>query len=147
MWSFPEEVRYTTQYTTRQRLHIILLKVSKYQKHFFLKLHCPKKWTKYLKQIQPYLHRVKFCLIFCLFFWAMEFQEKLLLRFTDYYKDQNSLFTTVWVTISLYFHLKHNSFYKRFWPVMVSIQKIFFGKVLYLKHAIFWNSYLLKSVS
>ena len=46
MWSFPEEVRYTTQYTTRQRLHIILLKVSKYQKHFFLKLHCPKKWMK-----------------------------------------------------------------------------------------------------
>ena len=58
------------------------LKVSKFQKQFFLKLHCPKN-EKNIDKILPYEARAEFCQIFRSFFWAMEFQEKLLLRFTD----------------------------------------------------------------
>ena len=43
-----------------------LVKVNKSQKHFFLKLHCPKSDISFA-------------------FWVMKFQEKLLLRFTDHY--------------------------------------------------------------
>ena len=45
-----------------------LLKVSKSQKQFFLKLHCPKKRTKYYYTILPYEARAEFCQIFRLFF-------------------------------------------------------------------------------
>ena len=67
------------------------IKVSKSQKHFFQKLNCPKKPTKYLtKLFLPQLHRAEFCLIFHLFFgqWSL----KLLLRFSDLY--QLTLFLT-----------------------------------------------------
>ena len=60
----------------------LCLKVSKSQNHFFLETPLPKKRTPYL---------TKFCSSFIgqnlsqyfVHFWAMEFQEKLLLRFTD----------------------------------------------------------------
>ena len=60
---------------------VALIKVGKSQKHFFLKL-LPKKRTKYL---------TKFCSSIVLsnisfIFWAMEFQEKMVLRFTDLYE-------------------------------------------------------------
>ena len=38
-------------------------------------------------KILPYEARAEFCQIFCPFFWAMEFQEKMLLRFTDLWMD------------------------------------------------------------
>ena len=62
------------------------LKVSKSQKQFFLKLHCPRNeqntrqnsalwsWGRNLSNIS-------------FIFWAMEVQEKMLLRFTDLYYD------------------------------------------------------------
>ena len=58
-------------------------KVRKSQKQFFLKL-IALKTNKILNKILPYEARAEFCLIFCSFFGAMEFQEKLLLRFTDF---------------------------------------------------------------
>ena len=57
----------------------IYLKISKSQKLFFLKLHCPQNdlniWQNLLRA--EILSNISF------FLWAMEFQEKLLLRFTD----------------------------------------------------------------
>ena len=38
-----------------------------------------------LDKILPYEARAEFDQISCLFFWAMEFQEKIPLRFTDLY--------------------------------------------------------------
>ena len=56
------------------------------QKHFFLELHYPKKTNEILDKILPYEARAKFCQIHISFiFGAMEFQEKLLLGFTDLY--------------------------------------------------------------
>ena len=63
-------------------MRLALLKVSESKKYFFLKLHCPKT-NKILDKILPWLHRAELCLIFC--FWAIEFQEKMLLRFTNLY--------------------------------------------------------------
>ena len=57
----------------------IYLKISKSQKHFFLKLHCPQNKLN----IWQNLLRTEICLIFRSLIWAMEFQEKLPLRFTD----------------------------------------------------------------
>ena len=47
-------------------MRLALLKVSKSQKHFFLKLHCPKT-NKILDKILPWLHRAEFCLLFRFF--------------------------------------------------------------------------------
>ena len=58
------------------------VKVSKSQKHFFLKLHCPPKRTKYLTKVYPMKLMQNFIKYFVRF-WEMEFQEKILLRFTD----------------------------------------------------------------
>ena len=60
---------------------LMKVKVSEYIKKFFFKLYCPKKRTK-IDKILPYeagpdLSNISFV------FWAMEFQEKMLLRFTD----------------------------------------------------------------
>ena len=38
-----------------------------------------------LDKILPYEARAEFCQIFRSFFWAMEFQQKMLLRFTNLY--------------------------------------------------------------
>ena len=58
--------------------HIRVVKVSKSQKHFFLETPLPKKRTRYLTKFCPIkLGNISFV------FWAMEFQEKMLLRFTD----------------------------------------------------------------
>ena len=51
------------------------LKVNKSQKHFFLKLHCPKN--------ERNMYLIKFCQLFSFGFWVKEFQEKMLLRMTD----------------------------------------------------------------
>ena len=59
-----------------------VLKVSKSQKQFFLKLHCQKP-TKCLTKFCPMKLGQNFV------FWAMEFQEKLLLRFTDLYEIED----------------------------------------------------------
>ena len=56
----------------------LTLKVSKSQKHFFLKIHCPKK-----EQILLQLHRAEFWLIFCSFLGQWSFKKRMLLRFTD----------------------------------------------------------------
>jgi hypothetical protein len=58
------------------------LKVSLSQKQFFFKLHCPKN-ERNIRQNSAPAARAEFYLIFCLFFGVMEFQEKMLLRFTD----------------------------------------------------------------
>ena len=56
------------------------LEVSKSQKNIFLKLQCPKnERTKFC----PMKLGQKFVKYFGFFFYAMEFQEKMLLRFTD----------------------------------------------------------------
>ena len=52
----------------------IKLKVSKSQKQFFLKHHCPKN-ERNIRQILPYEARAEFCEIFRSF-WAVNFQEK-----------------------------------------------------------------------
>ena len=57
----------------------VRLKVSKSQKHFFLKL--PTQRTNILQNSALASH-LEFCLIFRSVFWTMEFQEKLLLRST-----------------------------------------------------------------
>ena len=54
------------------------IKVSKSQKQFFWKLHCPKP-NEISEKLLLYEARAEFCS----FFWAMEFQEKNALRFTD----------------------------------------------------------------
>ena len=59
------------------------LKVSKSQKQFFLKLHCPKTNEK-LDKI--YEARAKFCQIFRLYL-ANEVSRKMLFRFTDLKDD------------------------------------------------------------
>ena len=59
----------------------VRLKVSKSQKHFFLKFHCPKnKRNIWQNSALASLGRI---LLFV--FWAMEFQERLLLILTDLY--------------------------------------------------------------
>ena len=52
-----------------------LLKVSKSQKQFFLKLHCPKK-NEILDKILPYEARAEFCQIFRSFFGQWIFKKK-----------------------------------------------------------------------
>ena len=62
-----------------------IVKVSKYQKHFFLKLHCPKD-ERNIRQNYALacFIRQNFVQYFVTFvFWENEFQEKLLLRHTD----------------------------------------------------------------
>ena len=56
------------------------VKVSKSQKHFYLKLQIT---NEILDKILSYQARAEFCPIFRLFFLAMKFQEKMFLRFTD----------------------------------------------------------------
>ena len=50
------------------------LKISKSQKHFFLKLRCPKNELN-IWQKSAQLHRAEFCLIICSFFWQLSFKK------------------------------------------------------------------------
>jgi hypothetical protein len=63
---------------------ILQLKVSKSQKHFFLRLHCPQNERNIKTKFCPMKLRQNFSNI-SFVFGAMEFQEKMLLRFTDLY--------------------------------------------------------------
>ena len=58
------------------------VKVSKSQKHFSLNF-IAQKTNEILDKILLYETLAEFYLIFCLFFGAMEFQEKFLFRFTN----------------------------------------------------------------
>ena len=58
---------------------LLCLKVSKSQKHFFMKLH------EVLDKILPYEAKAEFCQIFCLFFGQWSFKKKLL-RLTNLYR-------------------------------------------------------------
>ena len=58
-------LRTLNQQTSLKSMQI--LKVSNFQKHFFLKLHCPK--------ILPYEARAEFCQIFCSFFGQWSFKK------------------------------------------------------------------------
>ena len=58
------------------------VKVSRSQKHFFLKLHCPKN-ERYIWQNSALASYGRILSNILFVIWAMEFQEKLLLRFTD----------------------------------------------------------------
>ena len=60
---------------------VLILKVSKSQKHFFLKLYCSKNERKYNTKLCLMKLEYNFVKYFLRFFWAMEFQE--VLRFTD----------------------------------------------------------------
>ena len=60
----------------------MILKVSKSQKQYFLELHCPQKRTKYLTKVYPMKLMQNFIKYFVRL-WELEFQEKILLRFTD----------------------------------------------------------------
>ena len=65
-----------------------IVKVSKYQKHFFLKLHCPKD-ERNIRQNYALacFIRQNFVQYFVTFvFWANEFQEKFLMIFLDLYE-------------------------------------------------------------
>jgi hypothetical protein len=61
------------------------LKVSKSQKHFFLKLYCPKN-ERNINKILPYEAKVEFCLIFRSFFgqWRLKKRFCDLLTFSTY---------------------------------------------------------------
>ena len=59
-----------------------LLKVSKSQNHFFLKLHCPQNERK-IRQNSARWSKGKILSNISFVFGAMEFQEKMILRFTD----------------------------------------------------------------
>ena len=65
---------------------LFFLKVSKSQKHFFLKLYCPKH-ERNIRQNLPYEPRAEFCQIFRSFFGV---SRKMLLRFTDLYTEENT---------------------------------------------------------
>ena len=52
----------------------LVVKVSKSQKHFFLKLHTPKN-ERNIRQILPYEARAEFCLIFCSCFGQWTFKK------------------------------------------------------------------------
>ena len=58
------------------------LKVSKSQRHFFLKLYCPKNELN-IWQNSALASKGRILFNISFIFWAMEFQEKLLFRFTD----------------------------------------------------------------
>ena len=58
------------------------LKVSKSQKEFFLKHHCSK-YERNIRQNSALWSKGRILPNISFVFWAMEFQEKMLLRFTD----------------------------------------------------------------
>ena len=64
------------------------LKVSKFEKHFFLKLHCPKT-ERNISQNSALVLYSRILSNISFVFWAMEFQEKMLLIFTDLYNTFN----------------------------------------------------------
>ena len=69
------------------------LKVSKSQKHFFLKLRCPKNELN-IWQKSAQLHRAEFCLIICSFFWQLSFKKNSfwdLLAFNCKFEDKRWL--------------------------------------------------------
>ena len=75
-WYFNAKVRSVTYAMFSLTLNFLsLLKVSKSQKQFFLKLHCPKN-ERNIWQILPYEARAEFCQIFRSFFYGVS-REKL----------------------------------------------------------------------
>ena len=63
-------------------VYVLILKVRKSQKQFFLKLHCPKSDRNILKD---FCAGAELLQKFSVTFWAIELLEKCLLRFPDLY--------------------------------------------------------------
>ena len=69
--SFQFNRKYVRKVKDEQNRPPPLLKVSKYQKHFFLKFHCP----KIRRNIRPYRAKVDFCQIFHSFFGQWSYRK------------------------------------------------------------------------